>query len=168
MMHERNTGFAPEPLSIRKAPEARKPRRASRTPGYKATYHSWYAMLRRCSNPADPAWRNYGGRGITACDRWLASFQNFLADMGEKPPGMSLDRIDNEAGYSPGNCRWATPRQQARNTRSFRMTSERVREIIRLDEAGVSITEISHLAGVSVKAARMVLAVAAALSEPHD
>jgi hypothetical protein len=84
------------------------------------TYGSWSAMKTRCLNPNDSDWQRYGARGITICDRWL-TFENFLADMGERPEGKTLDRYPNQAGnYEPGNCRWATPREQGRNRRSNR------------------------------------------------
>lgn len=81
------------------------------------SYPSWANMLQRCTNPNDPAYRHYGGRGITVCERWQ-SFENFLADMGERPEGLTLDRTDNEGNYEPGNCKWATRAQQSANRRS--------------------------------------------------
>lgn len=81
----------------------------------KAEYRAWYAMKRRCHNPRDANFARYGGRGIRVCDRWRDDFRAFLSDMGLRPPGHSLDRIDNDAGYTPENCRWATRSVQQRN-----------------------------------------------------
>lgn len=79
-------------------------------------YHIWQYIIQRCTNPKNTGYRRYGGRGIKVCDRWLESFENFLADVGERPsPKHSLDRIDNDKGYESGNCRWATRYQQHRN-----------------------------------------------------
>lgn len=80
------------------------------------TYQTWRSMLVRCRNKNCKGYPLYGGRGITVCEQWL-SFECFLQDMGEKPSGTSIDRIDNDKGYYPGNCRWATPKEQVRNRR---------------------------------------------------
>lgn len=82
-------------------------------------YFVWRSMKCRCLLPTHHAWKNYGARGITVCDRWLESFENFWADMGETyQPGLELERVDNDAGYMPENCKWATRTAQGRNRRT--------------------------------------------------
>jgi hypothetical protein len=85
-----------------------------------ATYTSWRAMRERCKNPNDKMWPEYGGRGIEVCKRW-DSFENFLSDMGSRPTGTTLDRINQDKGYSKENCRWADKKTQNRNKRDNRM-----------------------------------------------
>ena len=79
-------------------------------------YRSWQNMWTRCTNKKNKEWKNYGGRGISVCDRWKV-FEAFFADMGEAPENKSLDRVNNEGNYEPENCKWSTPKEQARNRR---------------------------------------------------
>ena len=92
------------------------------------TYQSWMAMKRRCLIPTNASWKWYGGRGIAVCERWQ-TFENFLADMGERPKGRTLDRRDNNGNYGPDNCRWATAKEQIAN--------RRLREIASLERESV-------------------------------
>lgn len=81
-----------------------------------STYNTWGKIIQRCNNKKDTGYERYGGRGITVCSRWL-NFENFFADMGEKPEGLTIERIDNNKGYFPKNCYWATYTDQNRNKR---------------------------------------------------
>lgn len=82
-------------------------------------WNSWMAMKTRCENEWNKAFKYYGGRGIQVCERWK-SFENFYADMGDRPKGLTIDRIDVDGNYEPGNCRWATQQEQCRNKRTSR------------------------------------------------
>jgi hypothetical protein len=101
------------------------------------TYKSWQSMWSRCTNTASLNYRRYGAVGVTVCDRW-DSFENFLEDMGERQPGMSLDRLDTFGNYEPNNCRWATRAQQDANTR-------RSLRFLTIDDEPISVNQIAHI-----------------------
>ncbi|MGA7988021.1 MAG: hypothetical protein WCB51_06440 [Candidatus Dormiibacterota bacterium] len=120
------------------------------------TYHAWKSMVRRCTNPSSADWPRYGGRGITVCNRWHR-FENFLADMGPCPDDLTLDRINNDGNYEPGNCRWTTWEQQMRNRRpnngprhpSAKLTSDDVFAIRLMADYGATHRSIASAFGVS-------------------
>jgi hypothetical protein len=96
-----------------------------RNPVRTPTYVSWQHMKDRCYNEASEFFGQYGGRGIKVCHRWRTSFANFLADLGPRPEGTSLDRIDVHGDYQPENCRWATVTDQALNRRNSKLNRSR-------------------------------------------
>jgi hypothetical protein len=113
------------------------------------TYRSWVTMWQRCTNPNDPRADRYLGRGIEVCERWQ-SFENFLADMGERPPGTTIDRFpDNNGNYEPGNCRWATPAAQTRNQAQTKLSPDLVQEIHGRCEHGESALAVARRFGVT-------------------
>jgi hypothetical protein len=112
------------------------------------TYYSWKSMLERCRNPNGPDAHLYAHRGINVCKRW-EDFENFLQDMGERPLGKSLDRIENKKGYEPGNCRWATPCEQGRNRSDTKLTFNIAVEIALLRLGGTSRRTIAKRYAVS-------------------
>lgn len=113
----------------------------SRKGQWSGAYISWSNMIQRCTNPKNPKYSDYGGRGIAVCPRWR-SFEHFYADMGDRPDGMSLERKNVNKGYYKTNCKWATPSEQANNQRD---------SLSRLDYKGRSYTrsELAKLAGLS-------------------
>ena len=108
--------------------------------GQTRAYATWSRMMARCFDPKNEKFNDYGGRGITVCERWL-KFEKFYEDMGERPLGLTLDRKDNSGGYGPSNCRWATPKQQANNTRRNRRLTA--------DGQTLTLTEWSQRLGVT-------------------
>jgi hypothetical protein len=107
-----------------------------------AEYRTWLAMKSRCNNQRAEKYSQYGGRGISICSRWT-SFTNFLEDMGPRPTGMMIERIDNDGNYTPGNCRWATPAEQGRNKRNNRIITHDGRTMCMAawaEEVGISYT----------------------------
>lgn len=110
------------------------------------TFKSWDSMKQRCTNANSPDYPKYGGRGITVCDRWLNSFDNFLEDMGQRPKSRTLDRKDNNGNYEPDNCRWATVAEQLSNRRNTVKTL--------YNDTMYTIRELSEISGLKEKIIR--------------
>lgn len=113
-------------------------------------YAVWRTMLARCQNPNNHAYQHYGARGIKVCDRWQGEqgFPNFLADMGPRPEGYYIDRIDNDGGYEPSNCRWADASTSTRNRSITVLTFDEAEEIRREHAAGIQQTIIAKSHGL--------------------
>jgi len=136
---------------------------------HSATYKIWVGIKTRCFDTKHHSYQRYGARGITMCDSWRDSFEAFLADMGPRPDGLTIDRIDNDRGYELSNCRWATMAQQAANRRPheikrlsgsahprYRITPEIKEQIRYLLAAGASSSEAARVLGVSAATASRV------------
>jgi hypothetical protein len=111
----------------------------SRTPAYPV----WCNMKTRCYNESSTFYAEYGGRGITVCERWRESFSAFYEDMGERPAGMTIERLDNDKGYEPGNCVWATRKVQSRNRRG--------RRLLTIDGKTQTMAEWSEECGIALR-----------------
>lgn len=129
-----------------------------RRSGQTREYNSWLNMKQRCYNAANNRYYSHGGRGITVCSRWKDSFENFLEDMGPAPSkSHTVDRINNDGNYEPGNCRWATPSEQARNRRSS-IPLEVAKEVRSLkSNSDLSVKQIAAQLGVKINTVRRVL-----------
>ncbi len=117
-----------------------------------STYRIWDAMIQRCTNEKATHWHRYGGRGITVCERWRTSFEAFLADMGERPDGLSIDRKNNDDGYHPGNCRWVTMAVQARNKSCTKLDEIAATQVMWLAaEGGHAQTVVARAFGITAQ-----------------
>lgn len=117
-------------------------------------------MIYRCTNDMASNYEDYGGRGITVCDRWLDpvyGYANFVADMGPRPEGFTLDRIDYDGNYEPSNCRWADRVTQDRNKRSTKLKGEDVLEVFKLRDGGMSLQGIANIYACTKQNIRMTL-----------
>jgi hypothetical protein len=117
--------------------------------GPSPTYGTWRAMLQRCESPQHRTFQRYGAIGIRVCREWIESFEAFLADMGERPSGTTIDRIDNSKGYEPSNCRWATAREQQANRSIAKLQPYEMDQVVWLANLGYPKGEIAGFYGVT-------------------
>lgn len=111
-------------------------------------YRTWIDMKKRCYNANSKDYKDYGQRGITVCDKWLHSFLAFYEDIGKRPVGLSIDRIDVDGNYESSNCKWSTPKEQARNRRSNRLvTIDGITKVLAewIEESTISTSKFEHL-----------------------
>lgn len=122
------------------------------------TYSTWHKMMQRCNNPNNEKFKHYGGRGIKVCTYWW-SFEAFLASMGERPEGLTLDRIDNNGNYEPSNCKWSTQAQQIQNSSSAKLGWGEVRAIRELHrrKCPVTVKRLAEWFRISVSAVYHIL-----------
>lgn len=114
-------------------------------------FNTWQSIKTRCFNSNYKYYKNYGGRGITVCDRWLESYSNFLEDVGRAPsPHYSIDRIDNDGNYEPDNCRWATSAEQSRNQRTTKLNEDLVRYIRQQRQLGTKLKVLAEELGIDI------------------
>lgn len=112
------------------------------------TYRTWYSMIDRCINPANASFKHYGAKGVTVCERWL-DIANFVADMGLRPSGMTIDRIERSGNYEPNNCKWATELEQQRNRGGVKCTVELAADIRSAVAAGEQQKDVAARLGMS-------------------
>lgn len=123
-----------------------------------SVYKIYKSMISRCCNSDNKSYGRYGARGISVCDRWRESFESFLVDMGERPSlKHSIDRINNDLGYSPENCRWATAHEQGQNMRSTKLTAGAVRDIREMSKNGATLASIASIYPVHLETIRRVV-----------
>jgi hypothetical protein len=113
------------------------------------THKTWCAIVQRCTNPKNPNWNDYGGRGISVCDRWRNSFEAFLTDMRERPPSLTIERKNNDGNYEPNNCVWASRDVQGRNRRTCKLTEDLANEALGRMEHGETATAVAKRLGIS-------------------
>jgi hypothetical protein len=137
--------------------ELSKTRKITHGKSYCKIYRIHRAMINRCHNPKNNEYKNYGGRGIIVCNRWKNSFLNFLHDMGDKPDGLCIERINNDGNYEPCNCKWASMTEQAHNRRGIKLSVVKVIEIRKLHLSGITSKQLAKNYGVDVSNIRYVL-----------
>ncbi len=119
-------------------------------------YTTWQTMKSRCLNVKNNRYSRYGGRGVKVCDRWLHSFENFYADMGDKPYGHTIDRIDNNGNYEPSNCKWVTNKENTRHTSTTKLNHELLPFILEMREEGSRLKVIAELFNVSLSTIHLI------------